>query len=123
MTTGGSCSARSTGSIRLRRRTSGESRIRRLCRITGRWGLSSLQAGLRDLARRRKEVDSEARKRFLRRLRSRLTLRWPAVGAIADLAADTDSEVAGISSGAAEAYRVAEWHGGFSAGRPRVADY
>src|SRR6266403_3202132 len=122
MTTGGSCSARSTGSTRSRRRTYGELRIRRLCRITGRWGLSSLQAGLRDLARRRKEVDSEARKRFLCRLRSRPTLRWAAVGAIADLAADTDSEIAGISSSAAKAHRVAEWHGGFSSGRSRVAD-
>src|SRR5258708_37480264 len=123
MTTGGSCSARSTGSTRSRRLTSGELRIRRLSRTTGRWGLSSLQAGLRDLARRRKEVDSEARKRFLRRLRSRLTPRWADVGAIADLAADTDSEVAGVSSGAAEAHRAAEWHGGFSSGRPRVADH
>jgi len=35
----------------------------------------------------------------------------------ANLATDTDSEVAGVSSAAAEAHRVAEWHGGFSAGR------
>src|SRR6266436_5386949 len=104
MTTGGSYSARSTGSTRLRRQISGELRIKRLCRTTGRWGLSSLQAGLRERVQGRKEVDSEARKRFLCRLRSRLTLRWAAVGAIADLAADTDSEVAGISSGAAEAH-------------------
>ena len=41
----------------------------------------------------------------------------------ADLAADTDSEVARVSSAAAEAHRVAEWHGGFSSGRPRVADH
>src|SRR5438876_2481932 len=123
MTTGGSYSARSTGSTRSQRRTYGGLRIRRLCRITGRWGLSSLPAGRRERVQGRKEVDSEARKLFLRRLCSRPTLRWAAVGAVAELAADTDSEVAGVSSGAAEAHRVAEWHGGFSAGRPRVADY
>src|SRR6266446_3174966 len=123
MTTGGSCSARSTGSTRSRRRIYGELRIKRLCPTTGRWGLSSLPAGRRERVQGRKEVVSEARKLFLRRLCSRLTLRWAAVGAVADLAADTDSEAAGISSSAAEAHRVAEWHGGFSAGRPRVADH
>src|ERR1700681_3762440 len=108
MTTGGSCSARSTGSTRLRRRTYGESRIRRLCPITGRWGLSSLQAGLRERVQGRKEVDSEARKLFLLRLCSRpvyefLQRQDATVGAGVDLAADTDSEVARVSSGAAEA--------------------
>src|ERR1700675_4086593 len=128
MTTGGSCSVRSTGSIRLPRQTSGGSRIRRLCPITGRWGLSSLPAGLRDLAQRSKEVDSEARKLFFLRPCSRpaywfLQRQCATVGAGADLAADTDSEVARVSSAAAEAHRVAEWHGGFSSRRPRVADH
>src|SRR5260221_5210596 len=127
MTTGGSYSARSTGSIRLPRPTSGELRIRRLCRITGRWGLSSLRAGLLDLVRLRKEVDSEARKPFLLGPCSRpvyllLQRQYASVGAGADLAADTDWQVARVSSGAAEADRVAEWHGGFSSGGPRVAD-
>src|SRR5258708_706347 len=127
MTTGGSCSVRSTGSTRLRRQTSGGSRIRRLCRITGRWGLSSLQAGLLDRLRLRKEVDSEARKLFLLGPCSRpvyllLQQQYASVGPGTDLAADTDWQVARVSSGAAEADRVAEWHGGFSSGRPRVAD-
>src|ERR1039458_5967402 len=38
MTTGGSCSARSTGSRRLARRTFGGGRTRRFFRITGRGG-------------------------------------------------------------------------------------
>src|ERR1700687_3039034 len=128
MTTGGSCSVRSTGSIRLRRRTYGASRTRRLCRITGRWGLSSLPAGLRELARRRKEVDSEARTLFVLRPCSRpfylfLQQQCAAVGAGTNLAADTDCQVARVSSGAAEAHRVAEWYGGLSSGRSRVADH
>src|SRR5258708_17978503 len=127
MTTGGSYSARSTGSTRSQRRIYGGLRIRRLCPTTGRWGLSSLQAGLLDLVRLRKEVESEARKLFLLGPCSRpvyllLQQQYASVGPGTDLAADSDWQVARVSSGAAEADRVAEWHGGFSSGRPRVAD-
>src|SRR5712672_3379375 len=128
MTTGGSCSARSTGSTRSRRRIYGGLRIKRLCPTTGRWGLSSLLAGLRDLVRHPKEVDSEARILLLLRPCSVpvylfLQRQCATVGAGAELAADPDSEIARVSSAAAEAHRVAEWHGGFSSGRPRVADH
>src|ERR1700693_1882735 len=99
MTTGGNCSARSTASTRLPRPTYGESRIRRLCPITGRWELSSLPAARRDLAQRRKEVDSEARILFFLRPSCRpvyefLQRQCASVGAGTDLATDTDSEVA-----------------------------
>src|SRR5216684_6027218 len=125
MTTGESCSARLTGSTRLPRRTYDGSLTRSLCRITGRWGLSSSPAGRRERAQGRKEVDSEARTFFLLRVCYRPVHRrqrqCEAMGADADLAADTGPQTAGVSSAAAEARRVAEWHGGFSAGRPRVA--
>src|ERR1017187_517307 len=130
MTTGGSCSARLTGLRKLLRRTYGGWRIKHLCRITGRWELSSLRGGLREQALDRKEVASEARILFLPRSRPvdwRLRRQCATVGADADssanLAADTGSEITGVSSSAAEADRVAEWHGGFSSGRPRVADH
>src|SRR5216684_825659 len=102
MTTGGSCSARSTGSTRSRRQIYGGLRIRHLCPITGRWGLSSLLAGLRDLVRHRKEVDSEARILLLLRPCSLpvylfLQRQYGTAGAGADLATNTDSEVARVS--------------------------
>src|SRR5258708_10268264 len=127
MTTGGSYTARSTGSTRSQRRIYGGLRIRRLCPTTGRWGLSSLQAGLLDLVRLRKEVDSEARKLLLLRpcsLPVYLFLRRQCAteGANRAVEADTGWQVARVSSGAAEADRVAEWHGGFPSGGPRVAD-
>src|SRR5258708_4055087 len=127
MTTGGSYSARSTGSTRSQRRIYGGLRIRRLCPTTGRWGLSSLQAGLLGPVRLRKGGGSGARKLFLLGPCSRpgyflLQRQYASVGAGTDLAADTDWQGARVSSGAAEADRVAEWHGGFSSGGPRVAD-
>src|SRR6266849_11160767 len=107
MTTGESCSARLTGSTRLPRRTYDGSLTRSLCRTTGRWGLSSLPAGRRGRAQGRKEVDSEARTFFLLRVCYRPVHRrqrqCEAVGAESDLAADTDSQAAGVPSGAAEA--------------------
>jgi len=64
----GNCSGRLTGSKRSLRRISGESRIRRLPPITGRWGLSNSRlhqpghpAKTQPRLLPRKEVDSEAR--------------------------------------------------------------
>src|ERR1035437_9432610 len=48
MTTGGNCSARSTGSKKVPRRIYGGLRIRRSRPATGRWGLSGLPVGRRD---------------------------------------------------------------------------
>src|ERR1019366_3240500 len=109
MTTGGSCSAPSTGSKKLPRQISGGSRIRRLCPITGRWGLSSLEVVRRERAQRRKEVDSEARTLFPLCSRAGhwnwlFQRQLATMGASSDLAEDTGSQVAGVQTGAAEAH-------------------
>src|SRR5258708_36146879 len=127
MTTGGSYSARSTGSTRSQRRIYGGLRIRRLCPTTGRWGLSSLQAGLLDRLRLRKEVDSEARKLFLLGPCSRpvyllLQEQYASVGPATYLAAATDWQGARVSSRAGAADRGVEWDGGVSSRKPRVRD-
>src|ERR1035438_2224950 len=132
MTTGANSSAPSIASKKSARQIFDEWRIRLLPPTTGRLGSLSLP-GLRERPSRRREVDSEALACCIR-IPLRHSCVWneqASLGARATELAensgtvveeDSDPEVAGVSSGAAQAIRVAKWHGDFSSGRSRIAD-